>query len=267
MKVRETILDFCNDGWGEDRLLAAGDLACVIDGATSITRVPFEGFHSNAEWMAETLARHVERCAPDGRSHPQVCREMVDQTAGAWASSVAEHDLPCLTTAAVRREGDLLKCWVLGDCSIYLLLEDGSVQHVTDRRIAAFYSRTVKAQEDARRRGGDVAEAVRQQRLHNKSSMNRPEGYWTVAYTGDFERRFVEYTVEADRIRGALLCTDGFDRLFDFGLADPGALLEGKLSLHHALELLRGAEKAREDAQNINVKRHDDVAAILLERV
>lgn len=267
MKVRETILDFCNDGWGEDRLLTAGDLACVIDGATSITRAPYGGFHSNAEWMAETLARHVARCAPDGRSHPQVCREMVDQTAHIRGAFDAEHDLPCLTTAAVRREGELLKCWVLGDCSVYLLLEDGSVRHVTDRRIAGFYSRTLKAQEDARRRGGDVAEAVRQQRLRNKASMNRPEGYWTVAYIGDFEHYFVAETVAANRVRGALLCTDGFDRLFDFGLAEPGALLEGKLSLQQALALLRGAEKAREDAQNINVKRHDDVAAILLERV
>ena len=215
MKIAETVLDFCTGDWGEDRLYAGRELVCVIDGATPISKQPFEAYHSSAEWMAEGLRRYVaSECGFDG-DFPALCRRFVDATCGSIRGQFPDlYDLPCLTVAALWQNGKRLSGYVLGDCSIYALMKNGDVRRVTDQRTAVFYNKTLEAREKARRTGQDVQRAVREQRIRNKAAMNRPDGYWTVAYTGDFERMFRTFSADAEQVDAVLLCTDGFDRLF-----------------------------------------------------
>ncbi len=261
MKKTETIIDFGAGNWGEDRLCLLKNMYCVLDGATPLKRTAFAGYHSSAEWMADCLAEHIKKEPDYLQPYPLICKSFVDTAENVQNTFENMYDLPCLTTAALQCRSRQLQCWVLGDCSIYLLMKDGDLCHITDKRVERFTEKTVQAKIAAINRGEDSAAAVLAQRTRNKAMMNQPGGYWTVGFNGDFANEFVECTVEAERVRAALLCTDGPDRLFaHYGVA-PRELLSGEMPLKDAVSLLREKERTE---QNTNVKKHDDVAAILL---
>ncbi len=261
MKKTETIVDFGSGDWGEDRLCLLENMYCVLDGATPIKRTTFAGYHSSAEWMADCLAEHIKKEPDYLQPYPLMCKSFVDAVETVRNTFENVHDLPCLTTAALQCRDRQLQCWVLGDCSIYLLMKDGELCRITDTRVAHFSEKTVQVKTAAINRGEDPATAVLEQRIRNKAMMNQLGGYWTVGFNGDFANEFVECTVEADQVQAVLLCTDGLDRLFThYGVA-PQEVLSEEMPLKDAVCLLR--EKERNE-KNANVKKHDDVAAILL---
>lgn len=261
MKITDTILDFAEGTWGEDRLCLKEHFCCVLDGATPLKQAEFAGYHSSAEWLADRLARYISEWASASAPYPLICKAFVDAEEDIRHTIEDTEHLPCLTTAAVQRDGSLLKCWVLGDCSIYLLMKDGTVRHVTDARVSLFSGKTLQAKQNAICRGEDPAAAVLAQRIQNKRMMNQPGGYWTVGFIGNFTEEFVEYSIEAEQVRAALLCTDGMDRLFIHHGITPGQLLTGEIPLQEAVRFLRQREAT---AGNAEIKQHDDVAAILL---
>ena len=61
MKVIDRILDFPKGDWGEDRLFIRDNAIGVIDGSSPISIVPFGGYHSQAEWLAENLATGLQK--------------------------------------------------------------------------------------------------------------------------------------------------------------------------------------------------------------
>lgn len=261
MIVIESVLDFGEGIWGEDRLCTGTDCVCVIDGATPISRQKFKDFHSSAEWMAEQMRRYIaEHWNPDTQL-PAICRKFVEATRAEICHSFPRRqDMPSLTIAALSRSGKVLRGSLLGDCSIYLLYKNGGVERITDQRTAHFYEKTLQAKREAEAIGADAEQAMKAQRIKNKSYMNQPNGFWTVSYAGDFEKEFRTFVCSAEELAAVLLCTDGFDRLFSRNALSPQVILTRQLSLKDAVRNLRRLEK--EDPAD--AKRHDDVSAVLL---
>lgn len=261
MIIKDKILDFASEFWGEDRLCLTENLFCVLDGATPIEQSDFAQYHSSAEWMADRMAAYIVEEADRSVPYPLICKEFVDLEADILRSIPVAHHLPCLTTSALQYDAGLLKCWVLGDCSIYLLMKNGEIRHITDQRVKAFSQKTIQCKAEAIRRGEDPTKVVLEQRIQNKKMMNHPDGYWTVGFVGSFESRFVAYSMEAESVQAVLLCTDGLDRLFSYYDITPKDLLTEKMTLEDAVRYLRQRERSD---QNTEIKRHDDVGAILL---
>jgi len=258
MSKLETILDFSHGSWGEDRIFAGEKLCFVIDGATPISGAPFGAYHTGAEWMAEELSRYLAE--HDGEI-PALCKQFTEQTQCLLQEEFRDvHSMPCAVLSAVRWEKAHIQGYVLGDCAVYVLHNSGEIACYADRRTATFYKKTLQAKANAAKAGMDVEEAVRDQRKKNKAAMNQPGGYWTVSYIGDFEREFCTFRIPAEEIQGILLCSDGFDRIFERNLFTPEDILRGKISLNAALSKLRAAEKV----SSADVKVHDDASAILL---
>ncbi len=261
MIKQETIIDFGNGKWGEDRVFAGDGLYFVIDGATPISGFPFGGYHTGAEWMADALRQYLALPGSGDGDIPFLCKQFTTQTYEAVRKAFDDvQDMPSLTIAAIRRNEESTIGYVLGDCSIYVLTKTGEITRLTDQRTAAFYEKTLQAKADARKMGYDVEAAVQCQRRRNKAAMNRPGGFWTVSYTGDYEDEFFSFRIPTTETKAILLCTDGFDRIFSRGLFSPGCLLQEEVSLAEAISRLRAAEKESPG----DVKQHDDAAAILL---
>ena len=261
MIKQEMIIDFCNDNWGEDRAFAGNGLYFVIDGATPLQSSSFNGYHTAAEWMAEALSQHLALSGSNDGDIPFLCKQFTLQTYETVLKEFNDpQDLPSLTIAAIRRNDQSTCGYVLGDCSIYALTTNGETIRLTDQRTAMFYQKTLQAKADAVKMGYDAKAAVKRQRIENKAAMNRPGGYWTVSYIGDYEKEFSVFEIPTEKIKALLLCTDGFDRMFSRGLFTPEHLLLEKVSLKEALSVLRSAEKESPG----DVKTHDDASAILL---
>ena len=258
--IATTILDFSEGTWGEDRFCVLDRFCCVLDGATPIKQEEFAGYHSSAEWLADQLIRRIPEGVAASVPYPLICQGFVKAEADIRHAFRDDYQLPCLTTAAMQQDGNLLTCWVLGDCSVYLLMKDGKVRHITDNRVTRFSEKSQQAKNEAIRRGEDPTAAVLAQRIRNKSMMNHPGGYWTVGFTGNFAEEFVECRVEAEKVQAALLCTDGLDRLFIHHGIAPVQLLTEEIALNEAVVFLR--QRERTSAQT-ELKRHDDIAAIL----
>ncbi len=258
--IATTVLDFSEGSWGEDRACVLDQFCCVLDGATPIKREEFAGYHSSAEWMVDQLIHYISKNIANSVPYPVICQAFIEGKKDIVRVFRDTYHLPCLTTAAVQQKGNLLKCWVLGDCSVYFLLKDGEVCHITDNRVSHFSKKTQRAKKEAIRRGEDPAAAVLFQRIQNKEMMNHPDGYWTVGFTGNFEDEFVEYCIEKERVQAVLLCTDGLDRLFARNGWVPMQLLTEEIPLNKAVHILRQRESMNGQAE---VKQHDDIAAIL----
>ncbi len=262
MIIKEKIIDFAAGGWGEDRLCLTKNLFCVLDGATPLEQSKYAAYHSSAEWMADSMAAYIQEEADLSLPYPLICKKFVDSQADICRSIQVEHHLPCLTTAALQRDAGRLKCWVLGDCSIYLLMRNREIRHITDQRVKEFSQKTVRRKAEALRCGENPEAAVLAQRIQNKTMMNRPGGYWTVGFCGSFVDQFVEFSIESEYVQAALLCTDGLDRLFSCCDITPEDLLMGRMTLKDAVHCLRQRERNGQDKE---IKRHDDVGAVLLQ--
>ena len=58
MKKIDSVIDFPNHSWGEDR-------AGVIDGSSPINVVPLGEYHSQAEWLADNLSKRLSENRQD----------------------------------------------------------------------------------------------------------------------------------------------------------------------------------------------------------
>ncbi len=260
----DSVIDFCHSTWGEDRLLSLPGTFCVVDGATPIRAIAKEGYHTEAEWMADRFIGFLAERAKAGALAPlmQNCRSFLDSIlAEGHLSDIAELDQPCLTLAAVLIEDGMLSGFLLGDCELHILYKDGRTEALTDRRTRIFSDRTCRAIALAKEKGEPIEEASAKQRYHNRMHMNQPDGYYVLSACGRFEDGVTSLSCPLSEISAVLICTDGFARIFSRENApSPMDFLTRRLTLSQGLSILREHE-AGEHFTN-EVKRHDDAAAI-----
>ena len=263
----QTILEFSKGNWGEDRIYADDRHFIVVDGATPARQIPCPGFHSHAEWMAESFVRFAEdlfsRNDPAAEDYPSLCADFINATrSDIHLKGLTETDMPCFTTAAVYLRKDTITAYNLSDCSVILKFRDGSVRCWCDDRTSAFSAKTVTAKEKALAQGLDPAPFVSEQMARNRTAMNTPGAYWTVAYKGGIKKEFTVLSFPREEINSFLICSDGFARIFEYpGGISPEDVFTPGFRLTEALELLRSLEHSPDSPSQI--KRSDDVSAIL----
>ena len=111
-------------------------------------------------------------------------------------------------------------------------------------------------------KGRDYKEAVREQMTKNRKVMNTKDGFWTVALRGEYQEEFLKCQYKKGLAKRCLLFSDGFERVFEHSLYSYRDILNQKVSLTDTTKYLRDWE---DKAVNLDVKRHDDVSAILVE--
>lgn len=178
-------------------------------------------------------------------------------------SQLTDEISPCAVFAGIEEKDGNVCGYVLGDCTLVVEFSDSrEIQVVTDNRIRHFSNLTKEKKNKALAEGRDYKEAVREQMTRNRKVMNTKDGFWTIALRGEYQEEFLKCQYKKDLVKHCLLFSDGFERVFEHSLYSYRDILNQKVSLSVATKRLRDWENK---ISGLDVKRHDDVSAILVE--
>jgi hypothetical protein len=248
-------VDEAGNGCFEDRAGVKDTLAWVLDGASSVfpERITGPGFKSDAAWLVDQLAHHLDDVAGDDVPLEKLVSIAIERTAAvaqtAW-SAVPEVP-PSAALGVIRRRGVRTEFLVLADVSVILRTDAGAVELI-DRRVDRINRRAQDQMDRAVLRAGATFESVRQVTqplLHEarRQGMNQEGGYW-VAST-DPAAVDHAYTGAIDGVREAILASDGFMRAVHlFGLVDDVADLF-RCDMVDLAAAIRVAERADPDTR------------------
>lgn len=271
MKIVDSILDFPNKNWGEDRIFTGKNIVGVIDGSSPISVKLFEGYNSQAEWLADNLAKAFE--AFNGHYPPLLCSSVTDrlrESPAFLSARLPKEYSPCATFACVQDLGEYVSCFALGDCSVAVLLKSGNVEVITDERISNYSDKTKTIYLQAILKERDPSIRVKKQMMDNRKFMNTKGGFWAVALTDDYWKEFNLKTYKKSDVIACLVFSDGFGRVFDKNILSYKDFFSSKSSLENIVKDLRSFEegKLRSHERKLlcspEVKLHDDASAILV---
>lgn len=252
----------------EDAAFCLGNFCWVLDGATPIRARGVGKYGTQAEWLAQEFQAALTTAIGDtDRTIEEILAAAlaIVRERNPFAADFDAGDRPSMTMALMRVVGSRLEAYVIGDCSIHLLSRRGDVMRLTDRRVAKFSNRTLAVFK--RHRGSPrLQDLLIRQRDRNKRRMNRWGGYWVVTPDASWLRHGRRFSLPARDFASALLCTDGFDRLFDvFDLMGPEAILRREVSVDRCQEDLRKIEGDDADRTRFpRLKVSDDSTAVLV---
>lgn len=264
MRIVDKVLDFPNRSWGEDCFILGENsrFIGVLDGSSPITKLPMKGYHSQAEWFVQSLSKRLVEDRTS-RNLADVCQDSVDKM---WTenvevlSHISSENLPCSMLSALETEEGVVRFYILGDCGLAIKLKDGSFEFLTDKRVNYYSDKTKQVRLEAIQNGIEPLVAVQQQMTENRACMNIEGGFWTVSFKGYFKFEILTKSISVSQLESCLLYSDGFARGFEEGLYSYDSILTESISLNSALVTLR----AWEVNSDKEVKRHDDVSAILV---
>lgn len=250
-------------GKDQDALLLTERVAVVADGAT-----PLDG-HGVAD--VRRFAGDVVRALADRAGTP--LRDAVTDTIRVLGRGGGDPwSVPSCTLAAVRVDGPSLEVGVLGDCLVVLACRDGTYRTVRDERLSDVDQVSLEEMRRLLDEGRSVDEALEgiQELLRaGRAGMNSGGLYWSVADNPEAGLQMVVERFDAAAVRGLLLCSDGFSRLWDpFGLTpEPAGLLRmaeqgGLAKLGRRLREIESEDDSMRRYPRF--ARHDDATAILL---
>ena len=270
-KITDIIKDAGNGEWNEDDIIITPDCIAVIDGATSIKKIEFEGHETYAKWLVQEfkknfLAEYKSEC-----HIPSYVKQCIDTIIRKYPlPDISFYQKPTFTFSAIQIVGSSLKCFTIGDCSIYIKEKNNSkIVTVYDKRVDKFSHRTLLQLQYAKRNNLDIESHIRETRITNLNYRNKPDGFWVVGYDGNFEDEFIEKEFDIRHADSFLICSDGFNRAFrEFALYTPMDFFTHKINFKQALDAIRKYEEANHEAPDFPcVKRSDDVSAVLFTTV
>lgn len=265
MKILDSVIDFPNHSWGEDRFFVGVNRAGVIAGSSPISIVSLGEYHSQAEWLADNLSKRLIM-GSNQHNLPNACKVITDdlkKNNQDALSQLTDAISPCAVFAGIEERDNSVYGYVLGDCTLVVESYDSEeIQVITDNRIRHFSNLTKEKKNKALAEGRDYKEAVREQMTKNRKVMNTKDGFWTIALRGEYQEEFLKCQYKKDSVKRCLLFSDGFERIFEHSLYSCRDILNQKVSLSAATKCLRDWENK---ASGLDVKKHDDVSAILVE--
>lgn len=270
--MKQNALSHQGDGLGnEDIVVIENNIYWVFDGATPIYKnMPIDGYTSNAQWLVNELSTIMRKYISNGFSQgfipllymavPELNEKHSDITA-AFSTS----DPPSFTLAAVSISDDLLRLHVLGDCAIYLLMNDESVLHIGDNRYNKYEERLTDFRNALHEQGDNSLTKYKELRIEIKKQMNVPGGFWLGAVNTSWIPEIISTEVARENIKRVLLCSDGFARLFKIdNHITVKNILNGDVSIEDGYRYLRSQEESVPELRRLWSKMSDDASAILL---
>ncbi|QIH75185.1 hypothetical protein GTN31_02385 [Macrococcoides canis] len=264
MKKIESVLDFPNNIWGEDRVFFYEKIAGVIDGSTPIDALETKGYHSQASWLADKLKEQVS-----DKSDFNVVESFYEVINNYHKDNdilkLKTENRPSAVMASIEEKDDKIILSIIGDCTAVVYFIDNRIKIFSDKRIRVFSQKTKDAKLRALASGNNVKDAVNTQMKENRKYMNVENGFWTIAFKNDFRKEVKKYEINKADVYKVLLFTDGFERIFTLSEVSLKQIFEEKVSLKSCIKILRNIENQLESSQNSEVKKQDDAAAILIQ--
>jgi serine/threonine protein phosphatase PrpC len=211
----------CNEDIGG----CVSNAAWILDGATSLSRrtVPASnGQHiSDAAHFVATLSAEFHRGIGNGQDIARALDSSlrsVRQDADIRRFLEEDFDVPSASFAAVQLMGPCLQVANLGDCTILLQADNGTITSFGDSAVRQLDAALLSSYLALRRKVSDrgaVREALAPLIRENRARMNTPGGYWILEPRGHglsgLQQMAIRFSTE---VRG-LLVTDGLYRIVD----------------------------------------------------
>lgn len=264
----------------EDRFGYGTDAAWVLDGATDISGVDFEG--RTAAWLlVEAYQAEFHDCVGNAATRDahsllvhlasgvrQRLQTRFEVDGGARAIALEQASA---ALSLVRRRKDKWVVLSLADCPVlYRDPPTGAVRIVANTIFSQFERRSLQALEAAQLRDPDagldrLVASVRPVLLANRASMNCEGGYAVGALRAPPASLLNEYMLP-EGVEAFAILSDGFSRWYDLmALGTPDALFarieQGEAA--QVLAELRHAERNDPDAKRyLRFKVHDDATCL-----
>lgn len=250
----------------QDRYLVGDYYAAVLDGASSYPPLP-EG--RDGGWYADHLAHAIEALISPDKALDVVVAEAIEAVAD--AQHLQRGASPSSTVALARWDRSYVECLVLGDSTILVEHRDGTVEPLTDDRLAAV---ATTQREDYRRRlqqghGYDDEHRTLLQALQDEQrrARNTEDGYWIAEADPSASYHALQRRYHQHAISNLVLMSDGAAAIEAMGLAEWPVVIHTARTLGCA-EILTGVTNAEDDdphgQQFPRSKHHDDKTALLV---
>jgi hypothetical protein len=261
----------------EDYVWTDDGAAIVLDGATGLTDATYTDAESDGRWYVETLSHEIQQRIATEKSLARVVEASIGAVSDRFeeltgAEKPEKHERPSGAGAVIRWQGEMLEYFVLGDCSVILETEDGTIpvlgkgprdldNQVVDR------IESIRAESTEPVSYTEVRERVDDMLVKHRRMMNEEDGYWTLGQTPEAVRYAQTNEIPKGEIEELIAFTDGFEVLVPTYnvFVDWEGLLQyiSYNGLDRAIKTLRAFEQADPECRAYpRLKPSDDIGVI-----
>ena len=251
--------------------------AFVIDGASALTDKNYTPSGNDVNWMVHLWKDYLEENLDNTLySIQEILEEGIDHFNKEYGkfvdlSTLKPYEQLSAGISIVRKNGEFLEAYVLGDVEItiedkdreFIVITDTSLENL-DGEVKQIMGRNKKRKDQI------VFKEFTQEELDililNRSKMNEPGGYFILSHSKEAVDMGIYKTIPVESIERCLLATDG---LVPLSYRYSKKSLLDRIREKGAKELikeLRNLEEADKDKRNIGrLKTHDDATLIYLD--
>jgi Protein phosphatase 2C len=251
--------------------------AFVIDGASALTDKNYTPSGNDVSWMVHLWKDYLEENLDNTLySIQKILEEGIDHFNKEYGkfvdlSTLKPYEQLSAGISIVRKNGEFLEAYVLGDVEItiedkdreFIVITDTSLENL-DGEVKQIMGRNKKRKDQI------VFKEFTQEELDililNRSKMNEPGGYFILSHSKEAVDMGIYKTIPVESIERCLLATDG---LVPLSYRYSKKSLLDRIREKGAKELikeLRNLEEADKDKRNIGrLKTHDDATLIYLD--
>ena len=251
--------------------------AFVLDGASALTDKNYTPSGNDVYWMVNWWKEYLEENLDNTLySIQEILEEGIDGFNNAYGkfvdlSTLKPYEQLSAAIAIVRKNGEFLEVYVLGDVEITIEDSDREIMVITDSSLKNLDDKVIQIMgRNEKRKDQLVFKDFTQEELDTliltRSKLNKPGGYFILSHSKEAINMGIYKTIPVESIERCVLSTDG---LVPLSFRYSKECLLDRVREKGAKELikeLRNLEEADGDKRNIGrLKTHDDATLIYLD--
>lgn len=225
MEFSFELLSKTNKKFNEDIIGAEKDCAWVLDGATGYYKNRIPEYSSEAQWYVKEWNKYLKyNINNKNKDIRQILSDGIEYIKQKYISLTGEinntpkETFPTSAIAVVRKSGEYIEYFVLGDC---VIITDNLKEQkiITDDRVGKLEAKVIeeiiKIQKEEKLNIKEAREKVMPLLKKNRSMKNTANGYWVL----EFDKKAVDNGIygrlKTSEVKNIALMSDGFFRIID----------------------------------------------------
>jgi len=251
--------------------------AFVLDGASALTSKSYTPDKNDVSWMVNWWKVYLNRNI-DNTSYTiqSILKKGVREFNREYdkfvdISSLLPHEQLSAGLAIIRKNGNILESYVLGDVEITAEDKSGVCYVITDTALKDFDTEVIELMRRNKQRENElVFKGFTKEELdiliRNRARMNKPGGYFILGHSEDAIDFGIYKELDSTQVNRCLLATDGIVPLsVKYSRENLLDQIRSK-GVRNIIKELRGLEEADKDKRTIGrLKTHDDATVVYLD--
>ena len=260
----------------EDTSYFCSGFSFVLDGASSLIKTKITDYESDPQWLAlrfkEEISKYSIIDSPKAILH-EIMNKLKVEFSNLYADELTEDMYPSAGLSLVYEKGEDVNIFQLGDCSILVKFNNGTVKEYANHTITKLDDIAInKMAEIAKTENIDVADArskVNDILIKHRNYKNKLSGYMILDPTGEGIDRADEYILKKDEIDSILIMSDGFRSCIDtFHMYSDNEAFFDECINHSLSYVCEKLFKLQDEDEKLNnyprLKKRDDTTALMI---